>query len=90
MSEEYHAKVFKSGNSLALRLPKALGIKEGTEMTLREEHGKFTFEPVGAPERKIDVSKFVGKAPWLKPLPREDFDDSPRDWHLLDKWNDSK
>ena len=90
MSEEYHAKVFKSGNSLALRLPKALGIKEGTEMTLREEHGKFTFEPVDVPERKIDVSKFVGKAPWLKPLPREDFDDSPRDWHLLDKLNDSK
>jgi antitoxin VapB len=82
MSAEYKAKVFKSGNSLALRLPKALGLKEGAEMTLREEQGKYSFEPAHS-ERKIDVSKFAGKAPWLEPLPREDFDDSPRDWHLL-------
>lgn len=82
MGEEYRAKVFKSGNSLALRLPKALGLEEGAEMTLREEKGKFIFEPAQS-ERKIDVSKFAGKAPWLEPLPREDFDDSPRDWHLL-------
>ncbi len=26
MTKEYRAKVFKSGNSVALRLPKALGI----------------------------------------------------------------
>jgi antitoxin VapB len=83
MGEEYKAKIFKSGNSLALRLPKALGLEEGAEMRLREDHGKFTFEPVDAPPRKIDVSKFAGKAPWLEPLPRDDFDDSPRDWHLL-------
>tara|TARA_A100001391_G_scaffold203733_1_gene196901 strand:+ start:1221 stop:1490 length:270 start_codon:yes stop_codon:yes gene_type:complete len=82
VSEEYKAKIFKSGNSLALRLPKALGFKEGAEMTLREDHGRFTFEPAQN-ERKIDVSKFAGKAPWLEPLSREDFDDSPRDWHLM-------
>jgi antitoxin VapB len=80
MGESYRAKIFKSGNSLALRLPKALGLEEGTEMLLREDHGKFTFEPADAAPRKIDVSKFAGKAPWLEPLPREDFDDSPRAW----------
>lgn len=84
MSEEYKAKVFKSGNSLALRLPKALGLEEGAEMRLREEHGKFTFEPVDAPRPKIDLTGIAGTMPWLKPLPREDFDDRPRDWHLLD------
>jgi len=84
MSEDYKAKVFKSGNSLALRLPKALGLEEGVEMRLREEHGRFTFEPVAAPKRKIDLTGIAGSMPWLKPLPREDFDDSPRDWHLLD------
>jgi antitoxin VapB len=84
MSEAYKAKVFKSGNSLALRLPKALGIQEGAEMTLREDHGRFTFEPAQN-DRKIDVSKFAGAAPWLEPLPREDFEDSPRDWHFLDR-----
>lgn len=80
MGEEYRAKVFKSGNSLALRLPKALGLQEGAEMRLREENGKFTLEPLDAPPRTIDVSKFAGKASWLGPMPREDFDDSPRVW----------
>ena len=82
MSEEYRAKVFKSGNSLALRLPKALGIEEGVEMRVREEQGRYTFEPVDAPKRKIDVSKFWGKAPGLKPLTPEDrlFEERELDW----------
>ena len=33
-------RTFKSGNSVAVRLPKVLGIKEGTEMRVREEQGK--------------------------------------------------
>lgn len=76
MSKEYRAKVFKSGNSLALRLPKALGVVEGTEMRVREEAGKYTFEPAES-GRKIDVSKFWGKAPWLTVPPREDFEERP-------------
>jgi antitoxin VapB len=81
MSEEYRAKVFKSGNSLALRLPKALGLKEGAEMTVREQHGKYVFEPADT-VRKIDVSKFAGKAPWLKPRTREEreFEERELDW----------
>lgn len=92
MGEEYRAKVFKSGNSVALRLPKALGLKEGMEMRVREEQGRFVVEPIEAPRRKIDVSKFAGKAPWLKPLTREEreFDESPRDWHLLDPPGDKR
>jgi len=85
MSEEYRAKIFKSGNSLALRLPKALGLEEGVEMIVREEHGRFTFEPASAPKRKIDLTGIAGSMPWLEELPREDFDDPPRDWHLLDQ-----
>ncbi|MDB5704587.1 MAG: AbrB/MazE/SpoVT family DNA-binding protein [Sphingomonas bacterium] len=76
---EYRAKIFKSGNSLALRLPKALGLKEGAEMRVRDDGGKFTFEPADV-KRKIDVSKFWGKAPGLAVPPREDFDDPPRVW----------
>ncbi len=83
MGEEYRAKVFKSGNSLAIRVPKDLGLKDGTEMRVREEQGRYVFEPAEATPRKIDVSKFVGTAPGLKPLPST-MDDSPRDWHLLD------
>lgn len=88
MSKEYRAKVFKSGNSVALRLPKALGVVEGTEMIVREEHSKFTFEPIEKPKRKIDLTGIAGSMPWLKALPREEFDDSPRDWHLLDGADD--
>ncbi len=79
MTREYRAKVFKSGNSLALRLPKALGIAEGTEMIVREERGEFRFEPADKPKAKIDVSGFAGKAPWLKPLPPElrEFEERP-------------
>jgi antitoxin VapB len=86
MTKEIRAKTFKSGNSVALRLPKALGIKEGVEMKVREEQGRYVVEPVDKPKRKIDVSKFAGKAPWLKPLTREEreFDHSPRPWDSPD------
>lgn len=77
---EYRAKTFKSGNSVALRLPKGLGLTEGREMTVREEHGRYIVEPIDAPKKKIDLTGIAGSMPWLKPLPREDFDDSPRVW----------
>ena len=78
-------KTFKSGNSVAVRLPKALGIEAGTEMRVREERGKYVLEPVRKEPKKIDLTGIAGTMPWLKPLPREDFDDSQRDWHLLEK-----
>ena len=79
MGKEYRAKVFKSGNSLALRLPKELGMKEGATMVLREDRAGFIVEPEEAPKRKIDISGFAGKAPWLKPLPPElrEFEERP-------------
>lgn len=77
MTKEYRAKVFKSGNSLALRLPKGLGIEDGTEMIVREERGEFRFEPADKPKAKIDISGFAGKAPGLKLAPREDFEERP-------------
>jgi len=44
MSEDYRAKVFKSGNSLALRLPKALGFSEGEELVIvPHADGSFSF-----------------------------------------------
>ena len=80
MAKEYRAKIFKSGNSLALRLPKALGLEEGTEMIVREDCGEFRFEPADKPKAKIDVSGFWGKAPWLKLPPRADVGERQLDW----------
>src|SRR3546814_752761 len=77
MSKEYKAKVFKSGNSLALRLPKELGLKEGSTMVLREEQSGYCFQPEEAPKRKLDVDKFWGKAKGLKVPERRDFDERP-------------
>lgn len=78
MGEEYRAKVFKSGNSLALRLPKALGLKDGDEMIVREEHGRFEFE-AAKPTGKIDLTGIWGSMPGLKPLSPEERIMEPRD-----------
>ncbi len=82
MGKEYRGKVFKSGNSVALRLPKALGIEEGTEMVLREERGKYVFEKIEKKGRRIDLTGIYGSIPGLKPLRREDREMEPRelDW----------
>ena len=91
MSEEYRAKVFKSGNSVALRLPKALGLKEGTEVIVREERDGFSFKPADETPKKIDLTGIYGTIPGLKPRTPEErqFDDPPRPWHLLDRPNES-
>ena len=62
MTKEIRAKTFKSGNSVALRLPKALGIKEGVEMKVREEQGRYVVEPVVKPTKMIDLSGIWGAA----------------------------
>lgn len=82
MTKEVRAKTFKSGNSVALRLPKALGIKEGVEMKVREEQGRYVVEPVEAASKKIDLTGIAGSCPGLRPLSRRDreFEESPRIW----------
>jgi antitoxin VapB len=76
--EEYTGRTFKSGNSVALRLPKGLGVPEGTEVRMvREARMTFRVEPVTAPRKTIDVSGFAGKMPGFKPAPREDFEERP-------------
>ena len=79
-SGEYRAKVFKSGNSLALRLPAALGLEAGMEMELKADpDGTYSLTRAELPKRGIDVSGWAGKCPWLKPLPRElkEFEERP-------------
>ena len=74
----YRAKVFKSGNSLALRLPKALGLEAGMEMELKTEPGgTYLLSRVEPPKQKLDISGFWGKCPGLVPPPRLDFEERP-------------
>jgi antitoxin VapB len=75
-------KTFKSGNSVAVRLPKALGVAPGVEMIVREERGRYVVEPVQAAPKKIDLTGIAGSMPWLKPLTPEERIMEPRklDW----------
>jgi antitoxin VapB len=75
-------KTFKSGNSVAVRLPKALGIREGTQMRVREERGRYVLEPVEPAPTKIDLTGIFGSCPGLKPLTPEDrmFEERELDW----------
>jgi antitoxin VapB len=75
-------RTFKSGNSVAVRLPAALGIKAGMEMRVREEQGKYVLEPVEQKPKKIDLTGIWGSCPGLKPLTREDrlFEERELDW----------
>lgn len=64
-------RTFKSGNSIAVRLPKALGIEAGTEMRVREERGRYIIEPVDRQARKIDLAGIFGSIPALGRQPFE-------------------
>ena len=74
------ARTFKSGNSVALRLPKALGVEPGAEMTVREEHGRYIVEPVKKPSERIDLTGIYGSCPGLKPIERMDMEPRELDW----------
>lgn len=77
MGNEYRAKVFKSGNSVAVRLPKALGIAEGTELVLREDGDDLRLVRAQERPRKIDLTGIYGSIARVERLP---FDEVERDW----------
>ena len=75
-------RTFKSGNSVAVRLPASLGVKAGEEMRIREDQGRYVLEPVGDRSKKIDLTGIYGSRPGLKPLNPEDrlFEERKLDW----------
>ena len=65
--ERHRTKVFRSGNSLAVRIPAGTALKPGMEMDLTIENGLFlSYDPVEAPKRKFDIAKVAGSAKGLK------------------------
>lgn len=77
MGQEYTAKSFKSGNSVAIRMPAGLGIEPDREWIAEWVDGELHLRAKVPVRRKIDVSGFAGKAPGIKLAPREDFDERP-------------
>lgn len=80
MVREWHAKVFKAGNSLALRLPKVLGFEEGEEVVVvPHDGGTFSFW------RKRDnlevlMSLYGSMSPGFMADGRGDIEQEERDW----------
>jgi antitoxin VapB len=84
-SKAHRLKVFKSGNSLALRLPKALGLEAGMELELTlEAGGGYSLKPAAAARRKFDVDAVwgIGRDAGFQYLGPEDrvFDHRPLIW----------
>jgi antitoxin MazE len=56
---ERQARVFRSGNSLAIRIPggmaKQLDLQEGTEMDIEIEDGRLSLRPAGTPPSLDDL-----------------------------------
>lgn len=80
MGQEFPARTFKSGNSVALRLPKALGIEAGELTTVaRDENGDLVVKLVDRPKRKFNIAKVAGSARNLRYIKPEDriFDERP-------------
>lgn len=81
--QRFRVKIFKSGNSIALRLPASLNLNAGMEVDLTVEDGeRFAFQPVEQAKRKFNVAKVAGSATDLRPIRGEDrvFKDRPLVW----------
>ena len=78
--QRHRTKVFKSGNSLAVRIPSGTKLVAGMEMDLVVEDGQFlSYEPVEQPRRMFNITKVAGSATSLKRIRPEDrvFEDRP-------------
>lgn len=76
----FRARTFKSGNSLALRLPAGLGLEPGVEMELRVEDGEhYAFWPAETLKKKFAIDKVWGSATNLKLIDAADrsFEERP-------------
>ena len=83
MNAQRSTRVFKSGNSKAVRLPADYPLEPGQEVIVREEQGRYVIEPVE--KKAIALDALDGSVPGLKPIPPEDREFEERDlpWQLV-------
>jgi antitoxin VapB len=80
MGKEYKAKVFKSGNSLALRLPKSLGVAEGDDIVIvPHADGSFSFWKE-SDSLKVLMSLYGSMSPGFMKHGRGDIEQDDRVW----------
>lgn len=81
--KQYRAKIFQSGNSLAVRIPAGTKLEAGMEMELTIEDGEFlALEPIERPKRKFNIAKVAGSATSLKLIDDDArlFEERTLDW----------
>jgi antitoxin VapB len=87
MTKEWNAKAFKSGNSIALRLPKALGVEDGDEVrVVHHSNGSYSFWKK-SDAKKIFMSLCGSMSPGFMKDGRGDIEQEDRNW---DRPNNSK
>jgi|TARA_R100000501_G_scaffold5804_1_gene12848 antitoxin VapB len=85
MTIHINSKTFKSGNSTAVRLPKALGIEPDTQIQIiKDDKGIHIVELA----KNIDLTGIVGCAPDMRPVRPEDRPllKQPRAWDEPDEF----
>jgi len=81
------AKLFRSGNSLAVRIPAGTKLTAGMEMELTIENGEqLSLQPVHMPKRKFNIDKVWGSATNLKLIDPDDrwFEERELNWGATD------
>ena len=83
--DRHRTKIFKSGNSLAVRIPAGTALKAGMEMELTvQPGGGYLLNPVTAKKKKFNIEKVWGiaKGSGLQFIKPEDriFEERPLLW----------
>lgn len=80
IGNQYRPRVFKSGNSVALRLPKKLGFVEGDEVEMvAHDDGRISFWRVQDAKRVL-MSLYGSMSPGFMADGRGDIEQDERDW----------
>ena len=66
MGQEYTVKSFKSGNSVAIRMPAALRVEPEREWIVVEKDGDLVLRSKDKPKRKFNIDKVAGSATCLR------------------------
>lgn len=82
MTKQWKSKAFKSGNSVALRLPKALGLAEGDDVVLvPHSDGTFSFWKE-SDSLKVLMGLYGSMSPGFMKDGRGDIEQDDRDWDM--------
>ena len=83
LSKEWTGRSFKSGNSVAIRIPAELAIEAGQDWTIRRnDDGDLVVSAKARKTERIDLTGIYGSKPGLKPLTSADreFEERELDW----------